>query len=336
MATIRELASEAGVSVSTASIVLRGEAKARKISETTQEKVWAAAKRVGYRPNVAARRLRSRTDDALAISIFWASDFRAPMMVRFLRGLQSRILELGRKIDIMIHPYAVGALPDSLEALSVCNAAIVCNASSDDVAFLENMTLPIPVVLYNRRSSRLSAVCVDNEAMGTLPARIFASRGHARAVLLTGESSFPGMDSRESAFVSEAILRGMSVQRIVREHSMAGGFAGGEAIRDMAQRPDSVFCISDVLAIGLLRAFLKAGIRVPEDVEVISIGNGDRDAEEYASTSLSVVHLPMERMAAACLDSALAELDGDADAPRAVTIPFVYRERESCGGLVEA
>lgn len=333
MPTIRELAAAAEVSVSTVSIVLRGEAKQRKISQATQTRVWEAARRLGYQPNVSARRLRSRTAVGPTVAVFWGSDFRAPLMVRFLRGLQEAILKTGKQVEILIHPYQVGALPDALDALSVCNAAIVCNASEYDIAFLETMTLPVPVVLYNRISDKLCGVMVDNAGMGATPARVFASHGYRQAVLLTGESSFPGMDVRERAFVDEALRQGMAVRRMVVAHSMAGGFAGGGLIEAMTPRPDCVFCISDMLAIGLLRYLGKAAIRVPEDMALISIGNGDQDMEEYASTALSVVHLPMERMAAACLGQALGLMDGTLQAPLTETIPFSYQPRESCGPM---
>ncbi len=68
-------------------------------------------------------------------------------------------------------------------------------------------------------------------------------------------------------------------------------------------------------------------------MEIISIGNGDRELEEYACVSLSVVHLPMEKMAAACLKLALDLLAGRVSPPCSIELPIVYRKRESCGGL---
>jgi LacI family transcriptional regulator len=331
MATIKELALEAGVSPSTVSIVLRGMSEERKIPPTTQKRVMDAAKKLGYQLNVSARRLRVNPQDSLTIAVFWASDFRAPMMVRFLRGLQEGILNCDKKCELLIHPYQNNALKESLMALSMCNVAIICNASAADIDFLENHQFPIPIVLYNRHSDQFCTVNVDDVRMGTLPAKIFAARGHKRSVILTSESVFPGMDVREESFIQNILHLGLSVQKIQQENSMQGGYEGGCVIRAMNPVPDSVFCMSDFLAIGAMRAFHKAGIQIPEQMELISIGNGDRELEEFSTTSLSVVHLPMEKMAESCLHLALDLLAGRIEPPHSIELPVVYRARESCG-----
>ena len=84
MVTIKQIAQEVGISSSTVSIVLGGKAAERKISTATQEKIFAAAARLGYQPNMAARSLRGGSGaNELVVAMFWAQDFRASMMLRF-------------------------------------------------------------------------------------------------------------------------------------------------------------------------------------------------------------------------------------------------------------
>ena len=78
MVTIKQIAQEVGISSSTVSIVLGGKAAERKISTATQEKIFAAAARLGYQPNMAARSLRGGSGaNELVVALFWAQDFRA-------------------------------------------------------------------------------------------------------------------------------------------------------------------------------------------------------------------------------------------------------------------
>jgi LacI family transcriptional regulator len=331
--TIRELAQAAGVSLSTVSIVLSGKSEERRITPETQAKVLDAARALGYQTNVSARRLRSQTDASIVVAVFWASDFRAPLMVRFLRGLQSAVLSSGRRAEIVIHPYHNDALHESMVALGLCHAAIICNASPADMEFLESFNPPVPIVLYNRHSARFCTVNVDDQAMGAMAARVLAGRGHRQVVLLTSDSVFPGMDARADGFVTTAEAAGLSVLRIHEDNSAAGGYQGALAVAAMRPTPDGVFAISDAMAIGALRAFHQRGVRVPEDTELIAIGNGDKDQEEYAVVPLSVVHLPMEKMAVECFDLALGLVDGSVTQVRSVKLDTSYVQRDSCGGI---
>ena len=331
MATIKELAREAGVSPSTVSIVLRGKAEERKISKKTQENVWAAARKLNYQTNVTARRLRAQGEENIVIAVFWASDFRAMMMVRFLRGLQEGLLKSEKKCEFVILPYHNDKLSESLKSLVNYNAAIVCNASDVDMDYLEENDFTVPVVLYNRHSSKYCTVNVDDTKLGGIPAEIFAARKHKNAAIMVSDSIFKGMDTRINTFTKKAEQAGLEVIKIHEDNSMAGGYEGGKKVCELDPRPDCLFCLSDFLAVGALRAFYQAGIKVPQEMEIISVGNGERELEEYTFVSLSVVHLPMEKMAESCLSLALDVLLHKVEPPFSIELPVVYRVRESCG-----
>ena len=106
MVTIKQIAQEVGISSSTVSIVLGGKAAERKISTATQEKIFAAAARLGYQPNMAARSLRGGSGaNELVVAMFWAQDFRASMMLRFWDGLRAEIEKTARPVRLVIYPY---------------------------------------------------------------------------------------------------------------------------------------------------------------------------------------------------------------------------------------
>ena len=337
MATIKEIAAKLGLSPSTVSIVLAGQSETRKISASTTQRVLAAAREMQYQPSIAARSLRSggaagSAEAPLMVAVFWADDFRASMMVRFLRGLRQGVAAGVRPIRLILYTYTNGQLAheSALTSRTECHAAIVCNASPADQEFLENTELPIPVVLYNRYSDKYATVNVDDEKMGLLAAQALAGAGCASVGILTSPPAYPGMALRTESFARAAARLCLQLKTLpVCDNSLPGGF---DAIisRTRAELPDGLFCGSDNIALGVFRALWEKGIRVPQDMRVVAIGNSDRDSEEYAIPSLSAVYLPMEKMASECLLLLLDVVSGREKPPCSREIPVHYVPRESC------
>ncbi len=214
MANIKDVAKLAGVSQSTVSIVLNGKSDARMISKATQKKVYDAVKRLDYHPNVAARRLRESGQVGKSVALFWANDFRAPMMVRFFRGLEEALEESGgEEIEITIHPYINDKLYKEEPFLisNKCNAIIVANASEKDLRFLDSIDPLVPLVLYNRPSAKYSTVSVDDEKIGKAAAVHLCKKGYKRPALLTAEYAFEGMKTRDTSFCDELEKRGRTL-----------------------------------------------------------------------------------------------------------------------------
>ena len=331
--TIKEIAKAAGVSVSTASIVLRGESEKRKVAPATAQKVLKTAQQLDYTPNVSARRLRAPQSDGLMISIFWASfwagEFRVPTL-QFLRGVQSVLDTCQQKCELMIHPYQRGHLADNISRLSLCHAAIVCNATPADVEALEKARLPVPVVLHSRQSDVLPCVNIDYNTAGKIPANVFKSYGMQNAVLCASAAPFSGASDCEASFFHQVLQAGLTVRRIEVEHTMRGGYEAANLIAQMNPRPDCVFFMSDVLALGALRGFHENQIKIPQDLKLISLGSYDADMEEYVMPSLSVVRMPMEELGAAAFTKAIHLITGDRE-ERVTRLPLSYVSRESCG-----
>ena len=336
MATIKELAAYTGLSPSTVSIVLGGKAQQRKIPESTQRRVQEAAQALGYRPNISARRLRDpEAKESMVVAVFWAEDFRAPMMVRFLRGLRRAIQAQGGGCEVLIHPYTCGRLREerSLISLSMFNAAVICNASAEDLAWLEQAKPLLPIVLYNRRSDSYCTVNVDDARIGALPAEVFSAHGRRRAAVLTADEVFYGMRVRTDRFLARCGELGLAVGPVLRqENSMRGGCEGALALCALPgdERPDCLFCASDALALGALRGFHQRGLCLPQALELIAVGNGEREAEEYAWPSLAVVSVPIEEMAVECFYLLRRLVRGEVRPPFSRPMEVRYLPGESC------
>jgi len=329
MATIREIAKAAGFSPSTVSIVLSGKADERKISENTKAKILDVAHQLGYRVNVAARRLRISRHANMKISVFMTMDKRAYLMMRFLLGLQSAAEKYDQHFEIVVHYYKNDSLHLFKEEIKFTNCVVICNASEDDIHFLEAAQFSIPIVLFYRSSKKYCTVNADHSLIGKMAADIFVRRGHKNSALVSTGMYYS--EQSEIEFTKAAKLNGLSVKRINETHDIGGGYSGGVAIGKMDPLPTCVFSTYNPMSIGILRAFGQRGIKVPEQVELISIGFDNPDLEEYASVSISTISIPTETMAEECLRLLLVQLNGKMDEPSSVEVPVVYIPRESCG-----
>ncbi|MCR5656417.1 MAG: LacI family transcriptional regulator, partial [Butyrivibrio sp.] len=295
MVTIKDIAKYTGVSPSTVSIVLRGLSEKRNISDATKEKVLQAAKTLGYTPNMQSKLLRSNLPNLPVITLFWDSSARQYILNRFLKGVQDSIANNGYNYDLQVKPYAIGHLKESMTARTLMgsNGIIICNASKNDIAYLESNDLSVPIVLYNRYSDKYPTVNMDDKEIGKMAAEVFIRHGKKRPALLTSKPNFDGMNIREKEFADAFLQNKISdIQRIEVDDTPQGGYKGASLLASKKSLPDCILCTSDNIALGAIKAFHDKGIKIPEKTELISIGNGSRDLEEYSIPSLSVVSLP--------------------------------------------
>ncbi len=310
MASIKDVAEMAGVSLSTASIVVNGKAEERKISEKTQRRVLQTMQELNYIPNVSAKTLRKGESQSYIVALFWHFDFRAMIMHRFLSGMQQRIAETGANISVIVHPYRTGSLQKNHANFQggEFHAAIIANAGADDLAYLQRENFPIPIILYNRQLDGYCSVNVDDRKMGFMAADHLYRQGYRRPCVIHGLQSFPGATRRNEGFVERMQEYGTDIaeREIIRtDSSLCGGFeCGTSLLKQMKyvpeeQMPDSFFCSSDFIAMGLVNAWAGTDL-VPEKIGVIAVGNNDPQYSMYHAPSLTVINMPIEEMGAEC------------------------------------
>lgn len=326
MSNMKDIAKVVGTSVCTVSLVLNGKAEERKISPATVQRILDAARELDYRPNIAARKLRTEEKPVPVIALYWATDFRVSLLARFLKGLQQVPSE--GKYSLMILPFEPGKLSrqTGLTNARQFHAAVIANASAEDMDFLERTELPMPVVCYHRHPANYPYVTVDDHRMGRMAAEALKGAGKTRPVLLLSSTGHSGADEREQGF--ETVMAG--VARLRGENSVRGGLQMGRELLDSGVTFDGLFCVSDAIALGAMQALRERGVAMPEEVAVISIGNGDQDYAAAAEPPLTCVYLPMEDMAKCCLEEVL-ELLGhrEVETPQLVLETPLIR-RKSC------
>ncbi|GIO20259.1 LacI family transcriptional regulator [Oceanobacillus oncorhynchi subsp. incaldanensis] len=333
MATIREIAKQANVSIGTASFVLNGKAEQMRISKKTQQKVLETAKKLGYNPSLSARRLRTKGEKEVpVIAILWTLDTRTSLISRFMQGIQTKSLYQDGLFELVIQPYENDKLNEvkSLHTGLRFNGAIVANASDKDMAYLEKADLSVPVVVYQRHSNKYGTVCVDSENTGKELASLFISNGHRHVGMVIPNVSSEAIELRRKGF-KERWNRESEVSNIQEwfgEFSEKGGYeAALHLLRYHNEMPTALFFLSDHMAMGALAAFHQKNIRIPEDIEII--GHDNISSTQFTFPSLSTVHLPVEEMAEACVRQLLKIINHEVDTSESINFESYLVERNS-------
>ena len=339
MPTIKDVAALSGVSVSTVSIILNGQANHRRISAETQAKVAKAIETLNYRPNVSAKKLRSNNKE-YNIGVYWAADFRTNFLARLISGMQSQVLQYKYPVNIVICPYKNDYLymEKGLQNESSFHAAIIANTSPVDMKFLEKHVPRIPIVLYNRYSEHYNTVTIDNFDAGRKAALQFISNGLTDIGLVLHRKPYLAMHLRTQGFIETCRQNGIVIpkqniittENLTDESALFDGVLAAEKFLKMPHRPRAIYCDSDSLAQGMLHVLNKNQIKIPDDVAIIAIGLGSPDVNKYSNPPLTVVEIPIEKIAAECIKSIINIMEQKVEMPYHVCYDTELIIRESC------
>jgi DNA-binding LacI/PurR family transcriptional regulator len=311
------------------SIVLSGRGDERHISALTQTKVLDAARSIGYVPNVSARRLRGGGDIKKLVVAYWASNFPAAPVFRFLQGLHRYIARKNAAYEIIIHPFKPGTLPELLSpsALSVYSAGIVCTADEKDIAFLETVKAVTPIVLYNQHSEKYNSFIVDNRDIGNTAAKILWDRGRRKALAVYAARNLFFVNEWIESFIAAFRKRGGEAEALnVSDNTIASAYNGVLALD--VQGGFGVFCTTDILAMGILKRLNELGIE-GESVHIAYITTLDREIASFALPGCSMLEIPIEKMGYKCLDTIDRIFKGEIIKPSTVKVKFAAPKNDT-------
>lgn len=310
-----DVAKRAGVSQTTVSLVLSGKGPGR-VSEATADAVRTAARELGYRPNAAARALRSGTASAVGLVV---RDVTHPFFGRTLRGAQQAAREAGHVVVLIDDNYGETGLDSSAAALSEGSIdGFLFFAAKVPRALREPGSRPVVIVEYEQ--SRIPFVRLDSEGGADAAMAHLHARGHRQVGYLRSAAGGQTFDRRHARWAAhlEAIGEDPAAQ--------VSGEAGFEAASSIAvakqllqhpARPSAFLADDDLLAAGLIAAAHELGLRVPQDVAVV--GFDDLDLARLTSPPLTTVRFDPEALGAAAFGLLHARLQGRR--PKNVVLP---------------
>jgi LacI family transcriptional regulator len=300
MITIREVAGESGFSVTTVSMVLNNGAGVDRISQRTKNRIWKVARRLGYRPNLHARSLRSNRSQTLGVMVF---DLTDPYCTQILRGIQNHIRASGLfpiVTDLQDDRSQFQPCLDMLQGRRVEGIISIANPLYLDSKLLSEFSeRQIPTVVIGRELSNVavSSVVVDNAAGARLAIQHLYDLGHSKMAFIKGPEilvdSFQRWQGLEN-FAHEAGLQ-LDPNLILEIQGRNSTFREAfELTEELMRRSHftALVAFDDLSACAAIRALSKAGRRVPDDCSVV--GFDDIPSAAFYNPPLTTVHQQLE------------------------------------------
>ena len=306
MVTIRDVAKESGFSSTTVSIVLNNAPLARYIPAATKKRIERAAKKLGYRPNLFARSLRSKRSHTVGVMV---CDMTDPYCTSVLRGIENSLYQssyLPILTDVHNETTRFEKYLEMLLDRRIEGMIILANWLFVDInllADLEKSSIPTAMIGHELKTDSISSVIVDNKMGGHLAIEHLHSLGHRNIAFIRGPKGLGDTAPRWNGVRSFAQTSGLEIDPhlivdLAESRDPISGFADGYKLTEELIRTNRPFtalmAFDDMTAFGAIRALTKAGIRVPDHCSVI--GFDDVAPAALYTPPLTTVRQPMEAM----------------------------------------
>lgn len=314
--TIREVAKECGLSVSAVSQVLNG--KEVGIPQKTKEKVRAAAEKLRYRPNAAARSLVTSRSDTVGVLV---PDISNAFFGESFKEIQRRMGEEG--FDVLLCSGDGTAKQDErflrlfaargADGLIVAPAAETLEEKNAEkfAALLEEIRIPY-VYLDRYPALPCARVSADHRAGGYAAAQCLLKNGHTKIGCIAGPAALVGARLRLEGFCDALAEAGIRPLAINAPFTAEGGERAAKAL--FGRGLTALFASDDLQAYGAMRAAAETGVRIPDDVSLV--GYDDLQFSALANPPLTTISQPVKDMAAAAAELLLRRMRGeDAENP---------------------
>jgi len=300
--SIKDVAELAGVSVGTVSNVLN---RPESVTERTREKVEAAMADLHFLRNASARQLRAGTSTTVGAVL---ADLGNPYYTEIARGIEDRLALEGHTLLLCSSDEDAEREAHFLRQFAEQGVygILVTPMSTTTMRLAELGELGIRSVLIDSTSRSLPAVSVDHVSGGRQAVAHLLERGHRRILMLTAEPLRQQARHRlrgATEAVRAAGLDPSEVLKVTRLHQLnatEGENAMLAALDDPGPAPTAVFCINDLVALGVIRALRTRGKAVPRDVAIV--GYDDLYWAAELATPLSSVRQPMRQLGWAAAD----------------------------------
>lgn len=304
MPTIKDVARKAGVSVGTVSRVL---SKNETVKEPLKKRVTAAMEELNYKPNLAARALRTNSIEVIGLVV---PDITNPFFAQLAKNIEMEAAKRGHSVmlanshdDLEDERTQVSVLLDR----SVCGVIVV--ATSDGG---QSHKADVPIVSLDRRFGAYPLVATDHFDGSQKIADHLVGLGHRRIAYIAGPQSMEVARQRREGFVAriESLSTPEDPIRLeVREGQFdydSGEEIGRTLLKDVppGSRPTAIAAASDQQAIGVLRCARDLKLEVPKDLSVT--GFDDITLASLVVPRLTTLRQPIERLAGAAVERIFA------------------------------
>jgi DNA-binding LacI/PurR family transcriptional regulator len=324
-----EIAQKAGVSAATVSRALRG---LHHVNERTRAKIVAAAMELNYplRPDLIPHDLVTRTNRIGVIAPYISRWFFAEA----INGIEQSLREAG--MDLLLYNFsevdARARIFQHKQLRGKVDALIVISMPPTDEEFKSLLSLGIPITTIGFVHEGCTSVAIDDVEGGRVATKHLTDLGHREIAVLSGQRetayNFDVSDNRNRGYIEALNSVGVEWNP---DYEIRGDFniytaeIATEAFLRRKKLPTAIFCHSDEMAFGALKAIRKKGLRVPEDISII--GFDDHLIAQYVG--LTTVAQPPQFEGQVAAAAAIAEVTHRTTEHKNILVPLSLVVRET-------
>jgi len=277
MATIRDVAEKAGVSVATVSHVING---TRKVAPETEVRVRRVMEELGYQPNAIAQSLRKRTTYVIGILV---SDITNPFFATLVRGAEDAALEAGYSVIVCNSDEDPGKEDHYIRVLwqrRVDGMLIAVTRDGTSPAIRELVQRKIPFVFVDRKANGIDADAVlsDNFGGAYQATCHLIERGHKRIGIILG---IPGATTTEERLAGYCQALKENDLPLTKELIVWGyyrvkeGQKAASQLLSLSYPPTAIFSTNNLMTLGLLQELFYRNIKIPQEIAVVTFDDLD-------------------------------------------------------------
>ncbi|PWI35210.1 DNA-binding transcriptional regulator GalS [Vibrio albus] len=310
MATIKDVAKEAGVSVATVSRVINNSPKASAVSI---EAVKQAMAKLGYRPNANARALVSQSTQTVGVLVGDVSD---PFFGTLVKAADKVAHTHGKHLLVCNGYHHAEQEKAAIELLinSRCESLIIHSKALSDQELIQYANEVKGMVLINRHIPELADRCIslDNHKGSYLATEFLIRHGHTKIAHIASSHDIEDAEERIEGYRAAMRDNGLEPSSNCIEYGEPDSEGGEQATRNLLTKSvdfTAVVAYNDYMAVGALSVFEENGVQVPQQVSMVGFDDGM--LAKYVHPKLTTIRYPIELMAEKATTLALMLAKGE-------------------------
>jgi DNA-binding LacI/PurR family transcriptional regulator len=316
--TLKVVAQHLGLTPGTVSAVLNDAPSARSIPQGTRNRIHAAAKELDYRPNFFARALRNKRTYTIGVIAEEIGDAYGSLVIS---GIEEYLTKKDYFFLTVVHRHN----PEQLNRYSqLLVQRGVEGLITVDTQLSEALLLPTIAVPGHKNLPGVTNIVLDHQHAARAALNHLLELGHKDIAFMKGQSFSSDSEYRWQAIVQVAedlkieIKPELTVQIDIDDPTPQLGYPFAKQLLERKVPFTALFAYNDISALGSIRAFQEAGLRVPQDISVI--GFDDIQGAAYGNPSLTTVRQPLAYMGRLAAQTLLTRIEGAKDYPAEILI----------------
>ncbi|MCY6369346.1 LacI family DNA-binding transcriptional regulator [Clostridium ganghwense] len=326
--TIKDVAKEAGVSTATVSYVING---VDKVTEETRAKILKIIDELGYKPNLAARSLVKKENRVVGIFVPWSESYQKtiftenPFFQEFLSGVEYKCREY-RYNTLIICVKDEDECIKTLRSGSLSGLIVLGEYNKNIYKRLEEVDIPVIMIDHQKISDKFTYISSENEKGAYLATEYLIKKGHKNIGFL----GHPAHKDRYEGYLEALKKYNIDPKSdfvFESEVSYEGGKKVALLVKEKVEEITAICCVSDIMAIGLIKGLYKEKIYVPQHISVV--GFDDIKNSEYFIPELTTIRQDIFRKGEKAAEVVIDSVNTKNYAAREYVMPVELIERES-------